>query len=102
MTHVAFVISCIFFAYFAIYNLTNLLLLVLAFMGVRKGLRMKGLDEHDLLERSPYTPPVSILVPAYNESVTIEASLKSLMALRFRSEERRVGKECRSRRVAEQ
>src|SRR5262245_10605103 len=85
MTHVAFVISCIFFAYFAIYNLTNLVLLVLAFLGVRKGLRMKGLDEHDLLEASPYTPPVSILVPAYNESVTIEASLKSLMALRFPS-----------------
>jgi len=85
MTHLAFVISCIFFAYFAIYNLANLALLALAFAGVRKGMRMKGLVEHDLLERSPYTPPVSILVPAYNESVTIEASLKSLMALRFPS-----------------
>jgi cellulose synthase/poly-beta-1,6-N-acetylglucosamine synthase-like glycosyltransferase len=61
----------------------NLILLVLAFIDVRKRLRLKGLEDYEVLENSPYTPPVSILVPAYNEAVTIEASLKSLMALRF-------------------
>jgi len=75
--------TIVFFAYFATYNLFNFYLLVLAFVDVRTGLRRKGLDDYDLLQRSPYTPPVSFLVPAYNEAVTIEASLKSLMALRF-------------------
>ena len=77
--------SCCFLAYWAVYNGVNLLLLVLAFLDVRKRLRLKGLDDYELLAQSPYTPPVSILVPAYNEAVTIEASLKSLMALRFPS-----------------
>jgi cellulose synthase/poly-beta-1,6-N-acetylglucosamine synthase-like glycosyltransferase len=75
--------SVIFFSYFMLYNIANVVLVLLAFVDVRKSLRMKGLADYDLLEKSPYTPPVSILVPAYNEAVTIEASLKSLMALRF-------------------
>jgi cellulose synthase/poly-beta-1,6-N-acetylglucosamine synthase-like glycosyltransferase len=56
-------------------------MLVLALVDVRKRLWMKGLDDPDLVRKSPYTPPVSILVPAYNEAKTIEASLRSLIQL---------------------
>ncbi len=83
MSHGTLLLTWIFVAYFAIYNGVNLLLLVFAFIDVRKRLRLKGLDDYELLEQSPYTPPVSILVPAYNEAVTIGPSLQSLMALRF-------------------
>ena len=75
--------TVLFCAYFGFYNGMNLLLFVWAFLDVRKRLHLKGLEDYEVLENSPYTPPVSILVPAYNEAVTIEASLKSLMALRF-------------------
>jgi cellulose synthase/poly-beta-1,6-N-acetylglucosamine synthase-like glycosyltransferase len=44
---------------------------------------MNGLDDRELLVNSPYTPPLSILVPAYNEEVTIVDSLKSLIALKL-------------------
>jgi cellulose synthase/poly-beta-1,6-N-acetylglucosamine synthase-like glycosyltransferase len=75
--------ALVFVAYFAAYHGLNLLMLVIAFVDVRRRLWMKGLDDYDLLEKSPYTPPVSILVPAYNEAVTIQSSLESLMRLRF-------------------
>jgi len=78
-----FAYSMLFLAYFGIYNGVNFLLVVLAFVDVRKRLRLKGLDDYEMLESSPYTPPLSILVPAYNEAVTIETSLRSLMKLRF-------------------
>ena len=83
LEHVATFMSLVFLYYFAVYNGLNLAMLAVAFHDVRKRLWMKGLDDYELLERSPYTPPVSILVPAYDEAVTIEAALKSLMALRF-------------------
>ena len=72
-----------FLVYFLAYHSFNFLLLVLAFFDVRRGLWLRGLDAPDLLLKSPYTPPLSILVPAYNEAVTIGASLRSLMALRL-------------------
>lgn len=37
----------------------------------------------DTLLDSPYTPPVSILVPAYNEAVTISETVRSLLKLRY-------------------
>lgn len=77
--------TLIFLAYFGVYNGLNFVLLLLAFVDVRRRLHLKGLEDYALLADSPYTPPISILVPAYNEAVTIEASLKSLMALRFPS-----------------
>jgi cellulose synthase/poly-beta-1,6-N-acetylglucosamine synthase-like glycosyltransferase len=73
----------LFLLYFVAYNTFNLTLLVMAFLDVRKRLWMRGLDDRKMLLESPYTPPLSILVPAYNEAVTISNSLKSLMMLRL-------------------
>ena len=78
---IAVFLTWVFLVYFLVYNTLNLAMLVLAFADVRKRLWMKGLDDHDLLQRSPFTPPVSFLVPAYNEAKTIAASLDSLMRL---------------------
>jgi cellulose synthase/poly-beta-1,6-N-acetylglucosamine synthase-like glycosyltransferase len=73
--------SITFLAYFLVYNTSNMTLLAMAFFDVRKRLWMNGLDDRALVVNSPYTPPLSILVPAYNEAVTICDSLKSLVAL---------------------
>jgi cellulose synthase/poly-beta-1,6-N-acetylglucosamine synthase-like glycosyltransferase len=73
----------LFLIYFLAYHTFNFALLILAFVDVRKHLWMRALDDPDLLLNSPYTPPISMLVPAYNEAVTISASLRSLMALRL-------------------
>lgn len=73
----------LFLIYFLAYHTFNFALLILAFVDVRKHLWMRALDDPDLLLNSPYTPPISMLVPAYNEAVTISASLHSLMALRL-------------------
>ncbi len=80
---VALFFTWLFLAYFLAYHSFNFLLLILAFVDVRRGLWMRALDAPELLLRSPYTPPLSILVPAYNEAVTIGASLRSLIALRL-------------------
>jgi len=80
---VALFLTWVFLAYFVSYHSFNFLLLILAFIDVRRGLWLRALDAPDLLLRSPYTPPLSILVPAYNEAVTISASLRSLTALRL-------------------
>jgi cellulose synthase/poly-beta-1,6-N-acetylglucosamine synthase-like glycosyltransferase len=77
------VFTLAFFTYFAVYNTANLVLLVIAFLDVRRKLWMRGAQESELLHRSPYTPPLSILVPAYNEAITIVQSLRSLIGLRF-------------------
>ena len=81
--HVALFFTWLFLVYFMAYHSFNLLLLFFAFVDVRRGLLLRALDAPELLLRSPYTPPLSILVPAYNEAVTIDASLRSLMALRL-------------------
>ncbi|HZL84499.1 MAG TPA: glycosyltransferase [Candidatus Krumholzibacteria bacterium] len=80
---IALALSWLFLAYFIAYHSFNFLLILLAFADVRRGLWLRALDAPDLLLKSPYTPPLSILVPAYNEAVTIGASLRSLMALRL-------------------
>jgi cellulose synthase/poly-beta-1,6-N-acetylglucosamine synthase-like glycosyltransferase len=80
---VTYFFAILFLVYFLAYNSFNLGLLVVAFVDVRKRLWMRGLDDRDMLLASPYTPPLSILVPAYNEAVTISASLRSLMLLRL-------------------
>jgi cellulose synthase/poly-beta-1,6-N-acetylglucosamine synthase-like glycosyltransferase len=71
------------FMYFAVLNGTYMLLTVLA--GVQMGREVRsreylGLDE---LFRSPLTPGISVLVPAFNEEAVIVESVRSLLSLRY-------------------
>jgi len=43
----------------------------------------RGYEGFDIAMKSPFTPPLSILVPAYNEDKTIVESIKSLLRLQF-------------------
>lgn len=72
-----------FAVYFAIVNVSSAILLFLGWRGIREYLMNRSLDDHDEILRAPTTPPVSIIVPAYNEQPVIVASVLSLLRTRY-------------------
>ena len=71
------------FVYYLLSNLFYLALLVTAFVAAAahrqrlSSLRLETLDE------SPFTPPISILVPAHNEAATIHENVTAMLALDY-------------------
>jgi len=72
-----------FAVYFAIVNVSSVILLFLGWRGIRDYLMNRSLDDHDEILRAPTTPPVSIIVPAFNEQPVIVASVLSLLRTRY-------------------
>ncbi|HEA66468.1 MAG TPA: glycosyltransferase [Desulfobacterales bacterium] len=72
-----------FICYLLLYNTLNLVFLLVAFYDVRRRIIGKSYEGLDIAMASPFTPPISIIVPAYNEEKTIVESIKSLMNLKF-------------------
>ena len=70
-------------AYCLLYNSIQFLFIVIAFREVRLCLRGKAYEDLDVVLDSPFTPPLSVIVPAYNEERTIVDSLRSILRLRF-------------------
>jgi cellulose synthase/poly-beta-1,6-N-acetylglucosamine synthase-like glycosyltransferase len=70
-------------AYFLLANTIYVVLLVLAFRMVRRRHRALELEDFRDLRESGLAPPISILVPAYNEGKSIIASVRSLLRLRY-------------------
>ena len=70
-------------AYCLVYNTIQFAFVVLAFREVRRRLRGKSYEDLDIVHDSPFTPPLSVILPAYNEERTIVESLRSLLRLRF-------------------
>lgn len=70
-------------AYFALLNLIYLLFTALAWRGVTAHLRRREYAGVEEAFASPLTPPVSILLPAFNEEVGIVESVRSLLRLRY-------------------
>src|SRR5262249_14020142 len=71
------------FVYFVVLNGTYLMLTALAWTrmtGEARRRRSLGLDD---IMRSPLTPGITVLVPAYNEQAGIVESVRSLLALRY-------------------
>ena len=77
------VLEWIFLAYFFAYNSLNLLFVVVSFRDVRRRVIGRGFDDLDVAMASPLTPPLSIIVPAYNEEKTIVESASALLKSRF-------------------
>lgn len=50
---------------------------------VMKYMKRRSILEHDTLISSPYQPSISIIAPAYNESVTIVDNIRSLLSLHY-------------------
>ena len=73
------VFSAVSFVYFLVLNSTYLVLTALAWMQISAEVRRRpylGLEE---LFRSPLTPGISVLVPAFNEEAVIVESVRSLL-----------------------
>ncbi len=73
------------FVYFLLSNIFYLALLITAsFASLRHRRRLTSM-RLETLEQSPFTPPISILVPAHNEEATIVDSLHGLLSLEYPS-----------------
>jgi len=71
------------FAYFAILNGLYLFLTAVAWHEMAGEVRARGYLALEEVFRSPLTPGVSVLVPAFNEENVIVESVRALLALRY-------------------
>jgi cellulose synthase/poly-beta-1,6-N-acetylglucosamine synthase-like glycosyltransferase len=70
--------------YFIVLNSFYALLLVLALPEIWEQTRLAEDEDLLRLQESGAPPPISILVPAYNEQATIEASVTAILTLDYR------------------
>jgi cellulose synthase/poly-beta-1,6-N-acetylglucosamine synthase-like glycosyltransferase len=73
--------------YFLALNSFYALLLVLSIPEIWEQTRLAEDEDFQRLMQSDALPPITILVPAYNEQKTIEASVTSILALHYRNYE---------------
>ncbi|MFQ5431789.1 MAG: glycosyltransferase [Nitrospinota bacterium] len=76
------VVEAFFLAYFILLNIGYILTNILAFFGI-----VKYMKRHEREAVAPafseYQPPVSIVVPAYNEETTVAVTVRSLLELNY-------------------
>src|SRR3954471_13483373 len=70
-------------AYFLAINVWYLVLLLSAYIEMRRHLNLIADESRHLLLSSTLSPTISILAPAYNEEATIAASLRALLSLKY-------------------
>jgi cellulose synthase/poly-beta-1,6-N-acetylglucosamine synthase-like glycosyltransferase len=70
-------------AYFLTINTLYLVFSVVAFFSLVQHRRRWTSRALDIVMRSPATPAISVIAPAYNEEATIEQSLRSLLLLNY-------------------
>jgi cellulose synthase/poly-beta-1,6-N-acetylglucosamine synthase-like glycosyltransferase len=71
------------FVYFAVLNSLYLFLTLVAWRQMGSEVRARRYLALDEVFRSPFTPGVSVLVPAFNEEPVIVESVRSLLSLRY-------------------
>jgi cellulose synthase/poly-beta-1,6-N-acetylglucosamine synthase-like glycosyltransferase len=69
--------------YFLSLNTLYLLFAAIAFVELRRHRRRWSARDLDVIVRSPATPTISLIVPAYNEEASIGQSLRSLLLLNY-------------------
>jgi cellulose synthase/poly-beta-1,6-N-acetylglucosamine synthase-like glycosyltransferase len=71
--------------YYLLLNTIQLGIVLIAFRAVRRRQRQQALRLEDFsdIERAGLAPPLSIVVPAYNEGLTVIDTVRSLLALRY-------------------
>jgi len=73
--------------YFLILNSFYAVLLILSIPEIWEQTRLAEDEDFQRLMQSDALPPITILVPAYNESATIEASVTAILTLEYRNYE---------------
>lgn len=77
------ILNVVVFVYFLILNGYYLVTSITSFRALRKyARRLNSIDTEDLMHAGG-APPVSLMVPAYNEEVGIEDAVRSLLDLRY-------------------
>ena len=69
--------------YFLTLNTLYLVFACMAFVQLRRHRRRWSARDLDVIVRSPATPPISLIVPAYNEEATIGQSIRALLLLNY-------------------
>ncbi|MGI5399456.1 glycosyltransferase family 2 protein [Streptomyces sp. CA-135486] len=70
-------------AYFAVINTSYLFLIVLAVGELVRRLRRASFAGYDDASANPFTPPVSLIMPAYNEAAGIAEAVRAMLLLRY-------------------
>ena len=73
--------------YFLVLNSFYALLLIFSIPEIWEQTRLAEDEDFQRLMQSDALPPITILVPAYNESATIEASVTAILTLEYRNYE---------------
>lgn len=73
------VLQPLFLAYFLLYNSYLLTLIALSARQVRRRVAGHFIEDLDLIDESDYTKPLTMVVPAFNEEVTIVDSITNLI-----------------------
>lgn len=76
-------VNIVVFLYFIVVNVTYLMLFTSAFFYELRYVRRKKIVDLDEIFRSPLTPLVSVIIPAYNESATIVEVVTAALHLRY-------------------
>ncbi len=71
--------------YFLVLNSFYALLLLLSIPEIWEQTRLAEDEDFQRLMQSDALPPITLLVPAYNESATIEASVTAMLTLEYRT-----------------
>jgi len=87
LTHVVGVTDLTILVYFLVLNSFYALLLILSIPEIWEQTRLAEDEDFQRLMQSDALPPITILVPAYNESATIEASVTAMLTLEYRNYE---------------
>ncbi len=82
-----FVVGVITISYFAIVNGMYLVFTVIAWRSLSSHLRGRSYSAVEEAFNSPFTPGITVILPAFNESAGIVESVYSLLALRYPSYE---------------
>jgi cellulose synthase/poly-beta-1,6-N-acetylglucosamine synthase-like glycosyltransferase len=82
--HVIFLVTAILtLSYFAVLNGLYFMFTVIAAKSLRNHLRRRGYSPFAEAFDSPFTPGITVILPAYNESAGIVQSIHSLLSLRY-------------------
>jgi cellulose synthase/poly-beta-1,6-N-acetylglucosamine synthase-like glycosyltransferase len=70
-------------SYFVVLNIIYIAFTAIAWRGLTRYLRKRSYASDDEAFASPLTPPISILLPAFNEEAGVVESVRSLLSLRY-------------------
>ena len=87
LTHVVGTTDLTILVYFLALNSFYAVLLILSIPEIWEQTRLAEDEDFQRLMQSDALPPITILVPAYNESATIQASVTAILTLEYRNYE---------------